>query len=477
MILFHVLLSIFFLFLVFLLVLCYILLAAFIFRYLLQVFYGLKRFILTQTPSSVRSNLVAFGIFSFIGICALHLFEANRWFSRACYALMAAFAFRYLLQFVFALMKSSFARSTFSPCQTLSFFTRKKLIIFTLLCFFSTGGLYLFEYSRWFSSATVYRNARQYMVVGMVLMDFRAVGVVSFYPERAVWKPAVWLQQWIMSAGMHYLPEKDSERAIWKYHFILAPYINRIHAPRSKAVYPLIETSESILESLANGTMADTELAAKDKYIVFSMTAFYYQYVYGFRYSFMPSTWYEEGLSKDQEQYEHLKQVVEWSVKLEKEWQQHSEILAYMRKNPEIELAHIVGVSLLLHEIIWYQIYNLLFTCEDRYLDLFYTYINKYTDDDSPYFRVDRKLQKSFNNPVIYHGEEINFFGHRLCQRPKFPGYNIREIGSLGPNLGWYDSFLILNKRLVPEEKQQEVLDRFEPWEPVEGYERFKNSL
>jgi len=202
----------------------------------------------------------------------------------------------------------------------------------------------------------------------------------------------------------------------------------------------------------------------RNKYIIYPLVTFYYQWIYGSRYSLTPSPdWYYKGLYQDSQQYRYLKQVVDWAIKMENEWPQHPTVVQYMRENPDIALIHLASVGLTLHEIINYQIHHLEFTCNDRYVNLYYEYVTRYRAKNSPYYRVSRQLQKSLDHALILHGEVINFFGHRLCNFPILPGYNITSVRSLGgEGPGWYKAFLELNKRLVPKQRQQEVLTRFE---------------
>lgn len=270
----------------------------------------------------------------------------------------------------------------------------------------------------------------------------------------------------ISHSGRKLIPEDDAEHAIWEYHFVLAPYINRIHAPHNEAVYPLIDACKFVLETLATKEMEDVDLRTKNKYIIYPLVALYYEYSFMGIYFVKPQVrCYTEGLYKDREQYEYLQQVVDWTVRLEDEWARYPEVMEYMEKNPDIHLIQLASTVLLLHDILYYQIHNLEFTCENSYLNLYYKYIQKYLADESPYHRVDRQLQKSFDPPVIYHGDKINFFGHRLCDRPKLPAYNIREVSDLGwEGPGWYEAFKTLNKILIPREKQEENMTKRDPW-------------
>jgi hypothetical protein len=355
---------------------------------------------------------------------------------------------------------------TFVPSKGILFFSKSFLIKCIVFCLVITTGFYSYERSRWITTDTTNKEARQYLVTGMVLADFRTFTLRFIYPERSIWKPAVWLQQLISASGRRLVPVNDAEHAIWVYHFELAPFINRIHAPHNEAVYPLIDACEFVLETLATKEMADTELRTKNKYIIYPLVALYYQYSYKGKYYVKPSPWrYEKGLYKDPAQYTYLQQVVEWMIAMEEEWAVQPLVMEYMRTNPDIHLIQYVATALLLHEILHYQIHNHELTCEDRYFDLYYQYIEKYHGKDSPYHRVEQRMQRQFDHPVILHGDLINFFGHRLCGRPKLQAYNIRKAGKLksyGP--GWYEAFVALNRKLVPAEEQEANLIKRDPW-------------
>lgn len=379
------------------------------------------------------------------------------------YSYLTIITFRYLKQIWRGIRKRKWTLKTITPGKDCWSVSSSRLCVIGCVCLLLATGLYLFERSRWINEDSAHLEAKKYFVVGIVLMDFRAVGHRIFYPERMIWKPAVWLQKLITFTGLRYIPEDDGERAVWAYHFVLAPYINRVHAPHNRAVYPLIDTSKYVLETLVTYPCADKNFNHKNKYIIYPLVSLYYQFSYKRRYFVKPSPKvYYEGLYKDPEQYNMLKQVVEWALTMESEWADHPKVVDHMKNKPMIELTHLVSVSLLLHDIILYQIHNLIFTCDDRHLDLYYEYVTRYRAEGSPYYRVDDQTQSRFDNPVIYHGAPINFFGHSLCGRPKLPAFNVRTTWGLkGEGPGWYESFIELNRKLHTKEEQQKILERF----------------
>lgn len=384
-----------------------------------------------------------------------------------CYGCVFTVAGRYLLKVTKSLVRYwEIDRYSFLPGRHIWFLKRslvKRIAVISLVLICS---LYVVERIRWAPHQTSYKSARHYFITGIVLQDLRSFMAFVSYPERKIWKPAVWLQQAISKSGRKLIPEDDGEHGIWVYHFVLAPFINKIHAPHTEEVYPLIDAADFVLKALATNKIADKDLREKNRYIIYPLVALYYQYSYKGRYSPIPGgNRFDKGLYKDPVQYLHLQQVVDWSLKLEGEWQSNLLVEEYMQDNPDIEILQLASTALLLHDIIYYQIHNLQLTCEDRYLNLYFEYVTRYRAEDSPYYKVDRKVQKRLDPPVLYHGGRINFFGHRLCGLPKLPAYNIRsakELGGEGP--GWYDSFVELNKKLVPMENQQDNLTRVDPW-------------
>jgi len=176
------------------------------------------------------------------------------------YTCLFLFFLRYGLRVISEIRRNGFKRRAFVPTWRTSGVSVKGAITIGFICLALTVGLYLYERNRWITPKSSRLNAKQYFVVGMVLMDYRTIGNSFIYPERMIWKPAVWLQQWITHSGLRLIPENDGERAIWKYHFVLAPYINRIHNPRTEENHSLISTCEYVLKMLATSKIADQGL-------------------------------------------------------------------------------------------------------------------------------------------------------------------------------------------------------------------------
>lgn len=368
----------------------------------------------------------------------------------------------YIIQIFIGLKKWQWNRYTFQPKSHCFSISKRRLVTYVIACSVIAFGLYTYERKHWITSDSAHLDAKQYLVVGRVLIDFRSIGYRFIYPERLIWRPASLLQDLITTTGLNLIPESDGERGIWKYQFVLVPYINRLHLPHTKEVYRLIETSEEILETLLTKEIEDKDFDQKYKYITYPLVTLYYFYSYKSQYFLEPGPKrYYEGFYKDPIQYEKLKLVVDWALQMEEEWARYPEVLDFMEQNPMIELSHIASVALLLQEILEYQIQHLLFTCDDKYLKLNWEAVTRYSADDSPYHEVGPDQGGRFKAPVIYHGTRINFFGHRLCQLPKLPYYEIRHVNYLkGEGPGWYHAFIELNKRLLPPEQQQENLER-----------------
>lgn len=372
-------------------------------------------------------------------------------------------AFRYLFFVLRNILKRNWNKRTFLPTKSL-LLKRYQLLLLILICIVLTSGIFIFERNRWITSNSAYPEAKNYMVVGMVLLEYRTIGVSFIYPERLIWKPAEWLQQIISKTGRSLIPLSDGEHAIWQYYFVLAPYINHLHAPRTKEVFGLIDTSEYVLETLVGKKIKDPVFRDEKQYAIYPLVSLFYAYSFKGRYYLKPQPKrYEKGLYKDPVQVAKLKQIVDWSIKKEKKWAENASVLQFIKDRPDIELVQIASVTILLQDILRYQIHNIEFTCDDRYVNLYYGYVTRYVVEDSPLHRVDNNMRKRFNNPIIGHGYNINFFGHRLCNFKKLPNYSIGKAEYLKSEApGWYDAFLELNKKIVPPEQQQEMLDRID---------------
>jgi hypothetical protein len=377
------------------------------------------------------------------------------------YVAIFIISFRYILLLLQNILKRNWSQKAFLPTKSI-LFKRSQLLVLNLVCIALTCGLFIFERNRWITPNSAYPDAKNYMVVGMVLLEYRTIGVSFMYPERLIWKPAEWMQHLISKTGQSLIPESDGEHAIWQYYFVLAPYVNRLHAPRTREVHRLIDTAEYVLETLAEKEIKDEVFRDDKQYSIYPLVSLFYVYSYCGRYFLVPQTkCYYEGLYKDPAQAAKLKQIVDWSIIKEKKWAENAPVRRFIQDHPNIELVQIASVAILLQEILRYQIHNLEFACDDKHVNLYYEYVNRYVAEDSPSRRVDSKMRKRFNNPIIGHGYNINFFGHRLCNFKKLPNYSISKAEYLKSEApGWYNAFLELNKRLVPPAKQREVLER-----------------
>lgn len=344
-----------------------------------------------------------------------------------------------------------------------------------VLCLLLVLSLYGVERYRWITKESAYKTAKNYFVVGIVLRDIRS-GIRPFSkPHRIIWKPFDWLQELISYSGRKLIPEDDGEHGIWEYHLFLQTYVDQIYAPKTAYAVTLNRKSFFILQSLATKRIADKKFRERDKYLIYPFTALMYEHTnlrkYNLKYGY--DRFYK--FYKDPGQYEETQQVVNWSMQLEHQWERYPAVTSIIADNPDTEVIQIMSTVLLLHQIIYYQIHNLEFTCEDKYLLAYWEYVLRFVSDDSPYHYASERLRKTARKLVLYLGDRINFFGHRLCNLKRLPAYSIKHVDQLGgEGPDWYDLFQELNRRLVAEEDQEENLRKIDP--DTEIWDRFWNS-
>lgn len=374
--------------------------------------------------------------------------------------------FRYVYQLFCGIKKLSFCRSTFIPQRSVWFMQwsyLKKLLIVGLLC---TLGLYVYERPRWIMDNSAHLSAKQYMVINAVILDYRTIGAALLFPENLIWKPLVWLQRLVVTIGRSLIPDNDGEHGIWLYYFELAPYINVLHAPATSEMYHLISTAEFTLQTLAEKEITDENFREFNQYQIYTITSFYYNFSYLKKYilDLQPKV-YTEGLFHDPKQYEFIKSIVDKYIEKEQEWPQNPLISKYVKEHPDFELIHISTALLLVRNIIYYQINNRKYACNDHYVNIYYEYAERFYGDNTPYHKVDNDLQDKFWHVVGAGSRWENFFGHRLCDKPRLPAYSIHTLASLtrdSHDFLWDDAFIDLTKKLVPVEKQQDVLERID---------------
>lgn len=383
---------------------------------------------------------------SYLPVIALLLFM---------YVLLFRTLIIYTIQLVVSIRKRKFDKNTLIPQLKTIIPQSKDIFKYLVISLVVVIGLFVFERQRWIKQDSAYVDAKNYFVVGMVLMDLRTLGHVFFYPERVIWKPAVKLQEIISSSGKALIPRDDGEQGVWGYHFTLAPYINRIHAPETKDINKLIKTSEFVLDHLGWSNIKDPNFSRYNKYIIYPLVALYYSFSYKAKYISKPSpSRYYDGLFRDKIQVEFLKKIVDASVHMEQSSKEFDKVRMHIFERPELQLINLVSTALMAREILYYQIHNLEFTCDGKWLSIYYKYVDRYNTETSTLTGVDQDLKRSFDKALLYHGSRINFFGHALCGLPKLPAFNIDSVTDLkfeGP--GWYESFEELSKALLPREK------------------------
>ena len=383
----------------------------------------------------------------------------------AGYVYAACFLARYVAQVVRGVKRLSFSRATFVPARGLWLPPRSAVVTGFLACLLLVASLYVYERNRWIRPESAWKPAKEYMAVGFVILDLRVWAARFVYPERAVCRPLVWLQRAVSRAGRRLIPETDGEHALWQYYFEVSPYATRTHDPRSEEILRLIATCEDVLESLPRKEMADPILREKNRYLVHTMTAFYYCWTYSSKYCVGRHSWrcshYEYGFFEDRSQYDLLRRMVDDLVAAEAEWPKHPQVTEYVGAHPDFELIHIGTVILLLREVVEFQMQNIEFTCGDLHVEQFYRYSKRLLAKDSPYRRVNKQMRQSFRKAIVWHGPETRFVGHRLCGWEQLPSYDITSLQKLVYEpFAWDLAYIRLVKKLLPPERHKSEFEK-----------------
>jgi len=132
--------------------------------------------------------------------------------------------------------------------------------------------------------------------------------------------------------------------------------------------------------------------------------------------------WMYSGLFKDRQQVIKYKWVLHWLRKFEKEWKKYPHVLNYINTHPKLELAHINSVVLLSRLILFNDMYHQNFTCDNRYMKIYYKYRNRFNANNSPKHRVDKVTKGRFHHVINLHGSVTSSMGHQLCGYKQLKG-------------------------------------------------------
>jgi hypothetical protein len=109
----------------------------------------------------------------------------------------------------------------------------RKYLFAGIIIFFILFNLsfYLNERRHWINNSHAHLQAKEYFVLGKVVFFYRKMLNIVVNTENPVMRPLNNLQELLYNKGVALIPEKDAERAVWKYHFFYYFYGKGFHLP------------------------------------------------------------------------------------------------------------------------------------------------------------------------------------------------------------------------------------------------------
>lgn len=120
------------------------------------------------------------------------------------------------------------------PLNILTFLPKKRFIQIIVVMALVNIGLYGMSRYSWIDNEdALHVKAKHYLVAGDVLSRQLEVVYAIIHPDSYKIRPLVWLLQGIYALGEQYLPNDDSEKAMWYYRFFIYPYASKDILPYS----------------------------------------------------------------------------------------------------------------------------------------------------------------------------------------------------------------------------------------------------
>ena len=321
-----------------------------------------------------------------------------------------------------------------------TFLIKKKIVkVFILFLIAINLSIYTFQRFEVMNKNSAYHLAKEYYIVGNILFSFRKalITIVGIPPERKLIRPLENLQRAIFNSGVKHLPKDDGEWGIWLYHYFIYPYSITMHLPyyidtKKDKITPyfkqIVDDSYKALKFIATKPIKDKNFNEK-KYLIYPVFAMYYEHA-SILY-FIPSKYNPWIYTKYFEDLNHVKKfkwVLHWALKLEKEWIKNSKAYSYIKNHPKLELAQINAVINITKLILYHQMYHEKFRCDSYYVKIYYKYVYRFNGNNSPKYRVKKRVKESYESIINDYGTIISTIGHRLC------GYKRLE----GDDFVWY---------------------------------------
>jgi len=289
---------------------------------------------------------------------------------------------------------------------------------------------YLQERSKWVNDNYIHHAAKEYVAPAKFVLAYHiTINKVFSYPNSFAVQPFVLLQEKILESLTSKLPKGDAERALWRYHFKLSPYTKQFLVPRGDDIQPVINETWYIIHTLATRPMADKRLQTYDRFLVFPLIAFYYEHIFLFGYQNVNGFGHYEQFFKGPKGFQRLEYLVDWFLEFESEYKKYKKVSAYIDTHPMTEAAYLVGLNLTLHDIIFYEIFNQNYRCDNPYVKLYYAHVERYNAKDSVRERLPNRIRSSFDIAINHKGERISYFGTQLCNFQIMPG----DYASIAP--------------------------------------------
>ena len=256
---------------------------------------------------------------------------------------------------------------------------KRAIIYFSLAVLVFNIFLYGKQRIDWMGEDNGNLTAKEYWVAGQVVYAYRALLSELTHPDRKFIQPMTRLQWWIYEKGVQYLPKDDGERGVWTDIWFVYPYSKRMRitigaygykpSPRMMA---LVERSWSALEMEATGTWADQQMRTQHYLRNFPGQAFYYLTNSGFLTGKMV------GSRTQYVQDEHLmkreKKLLFWLKELPQHWNAVPGISSFVESHPKDDALRIITLVEINGNLIHQTIFNKSFSCNsdevDRYLKL-----------------------------------------------------------------------------------------------------------
>lgn len=295
------------------------------------------------------------------------------------YVILAMYLFSFvisLIQYLFLLIKTrDVAQVALSVGETrrswkVKVFTRRFAYSFLGLIIAFHMAVYISQRTKWMGPDNAHLTAKEYYVTGQVLNAFRGIMTTSIHPEFPLMIPLNAWQQAIYEKGSKYLPTDDGEIAVWQNQWFHYHYTKKqrralftVNWEPSPETVKLLDLWWFCLEAMATRTFSDSKMEEERYYQDYISLAMAYSLNKGFYSGKILGS--GNRMPKMSKHVDRSRGLSQWLWDLREKWRASESMKHFLKKHPKLLAMWQFETLFEFQDVIKGEIHERKFSCDN----------------------------------------------------------------------------------------------------------------